>query len=109
MYYYFSSDMVAFNNASIFSSLVNKLKIQLIDALYYFCNFFRKSNLRKKGRVTECWSLVYSVGMEMIYRDFNILRLIRAMHDLERLKSMLLTEEQLEFFNSLPKPLVLIK
>jgi len=44
--------------------------------------------------------------MEMIYRDFNIIRLIRAFHDIERLKTLLLTPEELQLFNHLPKPLV---
>lgn len=47
--------------------------------------------------------------MELIYRDFDILRLIRAMHDIERLKSLLLEPEEIELFNELPKPLVIIK
>jgi hypothetical protein len=47
--------------------------------------------------------------MEMIYRDFNIIRVIKAMHDIERLKQILLTKDQLDLFNHLPRPLVLIK
>lgn len=47
--------------------------------------------------------------MEMIYRDFNILRVIKAMHDIERIKQLLLTPDQQILFNHLPKPLVLIK
>ena len=53
--------------------------------------------------------LVYLIGMEMIYRDFNILRVIKAMHDIERIKELLLTQDQLKLFNHLPKPSVLIK
>lgn len=29
---------------------------------------------------------VYNIGMEAIYRDLSILRMIRAMHDIERIK-----------------------
>lgn len=47
--------------------------------------------------------------MELIYRDFDILRLIKAMHDIERLKSILLEPNQIEIFNQLPKPLIVIK
>jgi hypothetical protein len=32
--------------------------------------------------------------MEMIKRDFNALRIIRAVHDMERIKTLLLNEEQ---------------
>lgn len=31
--------------------------------------------------------------MEMIYRDFNIIRIIKALHDIERLKILLLSTE----------------
>lgn len=33
-----STDIIAFNNANIFSALINKVKIQLFDALAYFCD-----------------------------------------------------------------------
>lgn len=32
--------------------------------------------------------------MEMIKQDFNALRILRAIHDIERIKNILLTDEQ---------------
>lgn len=45
--------------------------------------------------------------MELLIRDFNILRLIKALHDIEKIKDLILNDSEKEIFDCLPGPIIL--
>lgn len=71
------------NFADMISQLNRKFKINFKHLCSFLFCCFKKAEKKR---------LIYSLGMELIYRDCDILRVINALHDIEKLKYILLNQ-----------------
>ena len=63
--------------------------------------------MRKSKFLFAYYQIDYAVGMELLIRDFNILRIVKALHDLEKIKDLILNDTEIEIFDNLPQPIIL--
>ncbi|KAM3142922.1 hypothetical protein pb186bvf_004985 [Paramecium bursaria] len=80
---------------SFFDTMVKKIKPTLFE---YFTFFYYSEDKAKKSQFNE--------SVQKIEKQLDIIYLIKKMQELDKLKSILLTPQQLKLFNYLPRPTI---
>ncbi|KAL4468734.1 hypothetical protein ABPG74_005237 [Tetrahymena malaccensis] len=86
---------------SFLSFAKNKIPFQ---GLEYFLNFFSFSKLCKKRRFE-----LLQKGIDKLYNQIDIFYIVQKLIEVEKLKQLLLNENQIKLFEFIPKPLLAIE
>ncbi|EAR90374.3 hypothetical protein TTHERM_00109270 (macronuclear) [Tetrahymena thermophila SB210] len=83
---------------SFFSFSLNKISFQGWE---YYANFFKFSKLCKRKRYE-----LLQKGVDKLYNQIDIFYLVQKLLEVEKLKRLLLNENQIKLFEFIPKPLL---
>ncbi|KAL4468728.1 hypothetical protein ABPG74_005231 [Tetrahymena malaccensis] len=86
---------------NFFSFTKNKLSFQGWE---YYANFFRFSKLCKKRRYE-----LLQKGVDKLYNQIDIFYLVQKLLEVEKLKRLLLNENQIKLFEFIPKPVLTLE
>ena len=76
---------------------INDLKFGLIDYLHYYTGFFKSPERERK-------KMIINKGSNIIRNCLDIKYIIQKFYEIEKLKQILLSDEDIEKFTRLPKP-----
>ena len=77
--------------------IINDLKFGIIDYIHYYTGFFKSSERERKKMIIKKGSNIISTCLDIKY-------IIQKFYEIEKLKQILLSEEDIEEFAHLPKP-----
>ncbi|EWS76344.1 hypothetical protein TTHERM_000011938 (macronuclear) [Tetrahymena thermophila SB210] len=80
----------------IFSQSFSQVKLKLRDYIMTYFNFFCSKKSNK--------SLMIKYGTDILYSHIDIFNIVNKLIELEKLKHLLLNEDQIKLFDYLPKP-----
>ncbi|KAL4468733.1 hypothetical protein ABPG74_005236 [Tetrahymena malaccensis] len=86
---------------SFFTFSKNKISFQGWE---YFANFFRFSKLCKKRKYE-----LLQKGVDKLYNQIDIFYLVQKLLEVEKLKRLLLNENQIKLFEFIPKPVLTLE
>ncbi|KAL4500596.1 hypothetical protein ABPG72_003020 [Tetrahymena utriculariae] len=86
---------------NFFSFSKNKISFQGWE---YYANFFRFSKLCKKRRYE-----LLQKGVDKLYNQIDIFYLVQKLLEVEKLKRLLLNENQIKLFEFIPKPVLTLE
>ena len=90
---------LVFKSVFNLNSKTNTLSLSLKEYLEYIINIFFRRNKSEKQKLIQQAEKTFSY-------DLDIVNLIKKVHDLEKLKIILLNDEQLILFNHLSRPMI---
>ncbi|KAL4476317.1 hypothetical protein ABPG74_010050 [Tetrahymena malaccensis] len=82
----------------VFSQSFSQVKLKLRDYIMAYFNFFCSKQSQK--------SLIIKYGTDILYSHIDILNIVNKLIELEKLKHLLLNEDQIKLFDYLPKPIL---
>ena len=95
----FKSGHLIFKSVFNLQSKTNKLRLSFIEYVGYLLNAIFCKKKTKKQKLIQQAEKTFSY-------DLDIVNLIKKVHDLEKLKLILLNEEQLILFDHLSRPMI---
>lgn len=80
---------------------IENIKLGFLDYVYYYSGFFKTEEREKK-------KLMISKGNAILQKFLDVKFIIQKFYEIEKLKQLMLSESQIDLFNLLPKPEILI-
>lgn len=97
----FDQNSTRLNDPNIEIQEIMSLKFGFIDYLYYYTGLFKTPERVKK-------KLIVDKGMHIFENFLDVKFIIQKFYEFEKIKQLVLNEHELELFNFLPKPEIIV-
>lgn len=80
---------------------IKSLNMSFLDYIYYYTGFFHSPEREKK-------KLMINKGMQIFEKFLDVKFIIQKFYELEKIKQIVLSDTELDLFNILPKPEIVV-